>query len=145
MGLRRLLYTSVLVAVLATGLAASPAQAGRDVCSGAGGMSTPPMWYPVVGPSADGPFALSIPGGCFFAITSLNMAGNISGWCGHALGTGVANGHHDFDFVIEGSTMTFTGPPTGGVVGSFEIQPAPGESCLTGADQWVVFGSVALV
>lgn len=141
MALRRLLYVCVLTAVLATGLAASPAHAGRDSCSGVGHMSTPPMWYPVVGPSANGAFALSIPGGCFFAITDLSMAGNISGWCGHALGAGVANGHHSFNFTIEGSVMTFTG----GVVGSFYVQPAPGQSCLSGATQWTVMGSVALV
>ena len=112
-------------------------------------MTTPAMFYPGF-TSAAGSFVLSLdllgPETCFWSMTTLTAAGNLSGWCGHALGNGVAGIHgHVFNFVLEGTTMTFTD----GVVGTLQVVPdvtsTPAQSCITGATRFLVSGSLELI
>ena len=122
----------------------SPAEAHVEVCAGLPGtMTTPPMFYPTLGPpAAGGVMILTLPtcatGGPLVAV------GTISGWCGHALGAAAAPGGHNFIFVIETNLMTLVG----GINGELSVNPdplVPGNSCAApgGAGAWTAVGVVA--
>ena len=118
-------------------------------CTGAGLMHTStPMYFPGFGPSATGPFVIDMPGACLTLGASFNAAGNftnngVGNYCEFATGTGVANGTHSFTMTVSGPTITFGGS----VQGTLQMHPdvTAGESCISGADRFVVSGSVILL
>ena len=163
--------TSLLAASVVAGvmflLPSSPASAATSVCLGQGRAATgAPIFYPGFGPllgtttSANFSFELGacvdavgvrlapLPG--FASVTVTGAAPGVGGWCGHSVGVGgTADGHHPFEYKSAGSVL-LVHPPVGSTTGAIGIVNAipdatAGESCTTGADQFLVTGAVALI
>lgn len=75
--------------------------------------------------------------------TGLSATGRISGWCGHHFGEGATADNYRFAFVGVGAVLIFTG----GLVGAMALLPdvTQGESCLTGADNFILSPLPAVV
>lgn len=139
---RRPVAVLVTVVVLLAGVAAAPRPAAAvDACGGVGTMGTGPFFfYPgfAVVPAA-GPVAMALP---VCAVGPFAAAGTIGGWCGYMWGS-AATPAHFFVFVAVGGVMVVTGGGTG-VLNVVPNVPA-GESCVSGADDFLLTGAVTLV
>lgn len=111
-----------------------------NLCAGGGVLTTGPLGAPFLAATASYSFSLTFSGACTSG-TSLTVNGSITGSCGAAEGSGTVNGQpHRFLFRVTGIGMTVIPVGPEGAVGSLFIAPATGESCLTGADQFLVNG-----
>lgn len=135
MRIRALFAAAGLVAGLAVALP-SPAHAHRDVCLGTGFIISAPFQYPVIsaanGGPIDGQFGLCVSSGL-----GATVNGNLYGHCGNASGLVYIDGHGPSDMRVIGS-MVFVGATTGSVIGTGQMWPAPGQSCLppSSTTQW---------
>lgn len=136
----RLLVVALILAVAATG--APPAAAHEDVCTAQGTMHTSvPLVYPPDPRFAN--FTIGFPiGACALTFVPPAMMGVVAGSCGLASGQGVTSSGHPFSFLWVGTELTMTG----GVVGTLHVvvDAFVGDSCLSGADTFIVSGSFAL-
>ena len=137
----------MLVLVLAAGLlvlAPPGAEAGTAQCSGQWRMPTGANYqYPVVGPSRTSSFVMNfVAGVCAPAFHNADATGTMTGFCHNAGGSGTMGGHHSFTFVWSGGTMTFTGNVTGTL--AVLVNPNTGDSCQSGADDFILSGTLTL-
>ena len=138
--MRSIVSRLLVVAVVAIGLfvVAPAAEAHPQTCTGQGVMTTPALFYPPG--SSTGPFTLSFnapctpPGGVF-------GSGTITGSCGSATGSGSLNGH-SFTFTWLGEHMTLSGDVHGVLVVHPDITTTPSQSCLSGATQLLLTGTI---
>jgi hypothetical protein len=156
MGGRRLAALWAATAVATGVLAAAPPARATDVCTGQGTAQTgTPLTYPVT--ASSGPARITVRQGRTtswgFASTpglalcapnlakSLSAGGVMYGWCGLSFGSGATSNGSRFAWVGVGGTMVFTG----GLVGTASVQPdvLANESCMTGADRFLVHYAVA--
>ena len=154
--MKRTLRATVAVALMAgaLGVMATPVSARVievEVCVGSGTATTPPLYYPALGPPANGPFGLTMPAACVGTgvLTPLNANGRLTGkinnggHCGQSNsvpGTMTVNGHAA-EYVSAGSMLVVTGVV---VVGVANAVPASGQSCLPGpgATAFTVTGAI---
>ena len=152
--LASLLATTLAAGTVAALAPASPASADTNVCAGTGTAFTSPIFYPVSltpsGTTANATVLAPNTGSFFFLFTfggvgacvpdlgkGLTATGTVSGWCGHSSGTGVTGQGHRFAWVEAGSLAVITGEVTG--VAQVGPDPfVPGNSCFTGATQFLV-------
>ncbi|MBW3536211.1 MAG: hypothetical protein KY395_00390 [Actinobacteria bacterium] len=145
--MKRLIAGAFATALLATGLFMSaPATAATDVCVGAGVAKTGPVFYPTLGASASGAVEFNFAaGGCLSgaATVSGSFSDNFPGnYCGHSEGT-VSVGGNSLKWKSAGSVLVFTGAG-GGVVVAVP-NALSGQSCVSGATEFLVAGLVASV
>ena len=142
--LRALVFVAVLMGGL-LGVGVQPASAHTNTCTGTGVMTmSTPVFYKFLGRAAHGNFTFSLTGVCA-ASAGLVAAGHFMGWCDDAIGQGVFNdgSSHASDWSVEGTAIEFVGP---GVYGTGDWHPdvTAGQSCVSGATQFLVNISVAL-
>jgi hypothetical protein len=142
--MRKALVPVVVLVTAAASLVVSiaDAEAHTDACLGNGTLVTAaPLLYPPT--PATTPFSATFVTGTCVASGPLGMSGVISGSCGVANGVGTTGSGHSFSFAWMGATITFVGD----VQGTMQIGPDvfQGESCLTGADRFLLGGAVTLV
>lgn len=137
-------------ALLSTGLTlpASPADAHTDSCAGSGIMQSNPVYHMGFGPSATGAVVFTFTvGGCvigsgtvFSATFSANPVGN---YCEYSTGT-AGIGPDSLDWTNVGYVWTFSGSHGGGVL---VVVPnsAAGQSCMTGATEFLFTGLISMV
>ncbi|HEX7168512.1 MAG TPA: hypothetical protein VF230_16140 [Acidimicrobiales bacterium] len=151
------LLGAALVSLLATAALFSytPATASPDVCIGQGTAVTgEPIFYPT-GPSAPAgttaDFTLSI-GGCLAApgehgnsVSGVFTDGllPLGNYCGHSEGHISAAGHEG-DWVSAASILVIYGTSGVGVVNAVP-DATKGESCVDGADEFLVTGALILI
>lgn len=170
--MRRRAATLILTALLAaTATAAVPSPASAvGACVGVGVLhSGAPLFHHVivtappfsptttvtVTPPVTAAFAAGVTVGACADVTTTpspgvtfgnwSLTGIKSGWCGQSTGTGVTNDGHRFAWVEVGSKLLFTGDLVGFVSG-YVPDVVAGQSCVTGATQflmgWSVFAKV---
>ena len=149
--MKRFIAGAFATALLATGLAmAAPASAHTEVCVGQGTASTPPVYYPTHGGSASGNVTFTFTtGGCLFGGSATSNGAFAAGvtpvgnFCGHSEGTVTVSGDA-YVWVSAGSVLVLTGSHGAGVVNAVP-NPATGQSCTTGATDFLVTGAVLSV
>lgn len=149
--MRRLVSLVCATAFAAVLVVAAPTPASANgVCAGATGTATlsTPLVYPGVELTPrSAAFAVGFSVGACLNITtappgavvkSLTATGTLNGYCGTSSGTGVTGDGHSFSWVSAGTFLLLTG----GLQGVVSAIPdaVNGESCLTGADVFVVSG-----
>lgn len=132
----RSLLAALAVAGSLVAASPAPAHAATEVCAGTGVLRTPPMHYTI---HNAGPIN-GVVGVCTSGFAAV-LAGNIEGTCARYSGNVVVNGHHFGAFVGVGSTIVFSGS---NLTGNGQMVPAPGKSCLVGADDWQLKVQLAL-
>lgn len=141
----RVLSRGVIVLCLGSALmvaAARPASAANEVCTGTGTAATSEAFgYEASGaaPVSNASFTFALNLGTCTVSSTLTAAGVVSGYCWDSLGSGVANGHHDFTFVGTGGVLVFDGQ----VQGAATVEPDTlnGHSCIgNNASQFIVTG-----
>ena len=136
-------FVAVIVAVSALALAPSPASAHEDACAGWGGFwEGQTLGEPGLSPAVTTSFATNIVVGTCASGGSFSAVGTISGWCSHAVGTGVTNTGHTFSFVLEGYTLALTGQVTG--VGHLQWLGRSLAGCVTGSNLFTAYWAVTL-
>lgn len=153
-------------AMSATAFMAVPSTAHAvAVCVGQGVLQSGPMYHhvivttppfsPTTGVRVTAPvttgFGASIVLGTCAGVTTtpspqltldtLFLAGIKSGWCGQSTGMGVTNHGRGFAWVEVGSKMVFTGAMVG-LVSAYFPNVLAGQSCLTGATEFIMGWSV---
>jgi hypothetical protein len=139
--LRALVLTTVVG--LVTFGAAAPARAHTNVCLGSGVFNTAlPMYYVGFGGPTTTGFSMVFPtvGQCTTAPQPETFAGTVVGNCGLATGVGTSGSGHAFTFLWQGTTLTFQGQ----VQGQLAIHEAPGNTCTSGARNFLVHGGLLL-
>ncbi|HEX7165916.1 MAG TPA: hypothetical protein VF230_02940 [Acidimicrobiales bacterium] len=130
-----LLAAAALVPVVRPA-AASPAQ-----CVVQGTVVTAaPLFYPAIGPFSAGAFDLG--GVTCIPFHAATFNGQIGGWCGLANAFGVLSGH-GFVADLRGGELVFSGTVVGRL--TFTPDATSGESCVSGADRFLVTGTLTLV
>lgn len=132
---------------------AHPASA-TGVCIGVLGAATTsaPMFYPVTAFSSAGTLLavtqrssttanFTVNFGIVGCVTPVQIngfsaSGTVNGWCGHSSATGVTSDGFRFAWISAGTVLV----ATGGVTGVASVVPdlLAGESCLSGADGFIV-------
>lgn len=148
-----LLSATALAASVAVFAPTSPASATvDDVCAGEGlaTLTGAAFTYPVVGHLKLASFQFNFALGTCVTKLALNATGTVHGWCGFSVGEGVTGNGYYFQWQGVGGTLVLTGGVPGllalrlyGVV-NVEPNPIAGESCVSGADGFLVIGAVAL-
>jgi hypothetical protein len=150
MTMRRSLARFLAAATLAAGLGVvgppSPASAHEDVCAGvlSNATTSAPFFYPGVSLSktvAAFAFTLGATGVCAPSLGDLNVSGIVEGYCGLSSGRGTAFGH-EFAWTGVGGFLVLQG----GAQGIVNASPNAfqGESCFSGADNFLIQGAWAL-
>ncbi|HEX7168509.1 MAG TPA: hypothetical protein VF230_16125 [Acidimicrobiales bacterium] len=148
--MKRLLGVTIISLLAAGLLIVSPASAGNDACAGQGEAVTQSnVYYPGLGPSATGTvtFTFTI-GGCNQGHSNTangNFTAGVAGagnFCGSSTGD-VSIDHHNGSWTSAGSMLVLSG----GINGAVNAVPnaTKGDSCTSGANDFLVTGSVALV
>lgn len=134
--MRRWLAMIVLLTALVS-FGPRPATSHEDICFGMGSIDTQSRYYyPTVGPTGSGAFAMTvIVGGCFFDGVHV-VTGALTGDCLVMTGTGTTPSGHTMNILIVGDTMTISGHAIGG--GTVATDWFGGDSCMTGADTFIV-------
>jgi len=159
-----LLATAMLAAVLVGVTASSPASA-TEVCVGQGSATiSNPLFYPVVGPPAPAGTAYDFginTGVCTTRLLAgeLNANGTMTGvlgggHCGQSSSANgvISPGSYAFGYTSAGSiliinprgTLVPSGPVAAGVANAIP-NAVTGESCTSGADNFLVTGAIALI
>ena len=148
--MKRFIAGALAAALLVAGLTltAQPAYAHTESCSGSGVLWTGPVYHATLGPSATGlvTFNFTI-GGCLVSgattIYGTYTTNNLGNFCEHSTGK-VAIGPDVLDWVQVGNTWTFSGSHGGG---SFVVEAnrAAGQSCVSGATQFLFTGLISTV
>lgn len=115
-----------------------PSVAHESICAGLG-----KLWlnqpFTVVPPGTTSAFVIAFTtGSCVGKPAGMSMSGVITGTCGSAYGVGTTSNGHSFTVDWAGGDLVFTG----NVTGTLSVAPAPGESCLLGADEFDVAGTL---
>ena len=141
-----------LSALLAAGtlVALAPQPAGAvEVCAGEGTAVTgAPLTYPGLSTSAQTAFTFAfIFGACPHIPTgttnkTLTATSWVLGWCGFSSGAGITGNGDLFAWVGLGDFLILTGHTVGLVHTTPDV--LNGESCITGADVFIVTGAVVL-
>jgi hypothetical protein len=156
--MRHRLAAPTAVALVASSLAllvpASPASADTNVCVGQGVATTGPLVYPITVSTAPS-VTLNAPRTVGFAFginigtcapdlgKNLTATGTVNGWCGLSSGKGTTGQGHRFAWIAAGGVAVVTGEVDG--IATFTPDPLiAGNSCLTGATQWLVTFAVVL-
>lgn len=79
-----------------------------------------------------------ITGTCIAKTSGLALSGTITGQCGDAYGSGTTNNGHTFTVDWVGTELVFSGE----VTGTFAVAPVLPDNCVTGADRFIVSGTV---
>ena len=141
-----------LSALLAAGAWAVPAPqpAGAiESCAFEGTATTgAPLTYPGFSTSAQTTFAFAFNIGTCRHIPSLTASktitatGSVLGWCGLSSGLGTTGNGDLFAWIGAGGVLEITGHTNGSATVIPDV--LVGESCTTGADQFIVTGAVVL-
>ena len=119
----------------------SPASADVDVCAGTGTATlNQPLTYPGIGGPVTTGFSFGFTAGTCVFKAGLSATGTVSGWCGLSSGQGETNSGHRFVWQGVGGELVLVGE-VNGVVNAIP-DALQGESCITGADRFLVQGAV---
>ena len=103
------------------------------------------LTYPTHGPSKSASFTFHFdPAVCVDldppgVATTISATGTVHGWCGLSTGSGVTSTGTTFGWVGVGGDLVLTGGLSGDVHATPNL--ATGDSCTTGADDFVVSGA----
>ncbi|HEX2040005.1 MAG TPA: hypothetical protein VHF47_09785 [Acidimicrobiales bacterium] len=154
-----LLATTLVIATL--GMLPSPPPASATMCVGQGTANTgAPFYYPGTPTVTTSPSSVAVnlqvgPAYTSFSFSmtlgtcapnlaeTLSAIGQVSGWCGHAWGSGVTNSGHRVVILIVGNTIVYTGGLAG--IGTIMANALAGESCVTGALSFIVVSALILL
>lgn len=136
----RFVRALVVAAVACTTLVLSsrPSTAHESICAGLG-----KLWlnqpFTVVPPGTTSAFVIAFTtGSCVGKPPNMSLSGVITGTCGSAYGVGTTSNGHSFTVDWAGGDLVFDGE----VTGTLSVAPASGESCLLGADEFDIAGTL---
>lgn len=142
------LVTGSAAAIFVMFAADRPASAAW-VCTGEGTAATnSPVFYPGLGPTPDNGFVFALEFGlCAHSGTgttgkTVTATGVFLGWCGLSSGLGTLGQGDLFAWIGVGGILVLTGHIAGVVDALPDL--VNGESCITGADRFVIAGAILL-